>query len=122
MKETDSIDDGIGLPSWRLSICLAITWLSVFIVLHRGIKDTGKAVYFLAIFPYVIMIALLVRAVTLEGAGNGILFFVTPNWDKLWDPNVWYAAITQCFFSLSVCFGMIVTYSSHNSFFHPMHR
>ncbi|XP_011304784.1 sodium-dependent nutrient amino acid transporter 1 [Fopius arisanus] len=122
LRETDYIESGIGLPSWRLTICLALTWLSVFIVLHRGIQDTGKAVYFLAIFPYIIMIALLIRAVTLEGAGSGIMFFITPNWDKLWDPHVWYAAITQCFFSLSVCFGPIVTYSSHNRFFHPMHR
>ncbi|XP_015112352.1 sodium-dependent nutrient amino acid transporter 1 [Diachasma alloeum] len=122
LKETDSIESGIGLPSWKLTICLALTWLCVFIVLHRGIKETGKAVYFFAIFPYIIMLALLIRAVTLEGAVNGILFFITPNWNKLWDPNVWYAAITQCFFSLSVCFGPIVTYSSHNRFFHPMHR
>ncbi|CAL7951015.1 unnamed protein product [Xylocopa violacea] len=60
--------------------------------------------------------------VTLEGAGNGILFFVTPQWSKLLEPTVWYAAVTQCFFSLSVCFGAIITYSSHNDFKHNIYR
>lgn len=122
LNEYDSIEDGIGAPSWQLTICLFVSWSTIFIVLSRGIKSTGKAVYFLAIFPYVVMIALLIRAVTLEGAVDGILFLVTPKWDKLWQPNVWYAAITQCFFSLSVCFGPILTYSSYNNFGHNISR
>lgn len=62
------------------------------------------------------------RAVTLDGAATGILFFVTPEWSKLFEPSVWYAAVTQCFFSLSVCFGPILTYSSHNDFKHNLYR
>ncbi|KAK9300398.1 hypothetical protein QLX08_006929 [Tetragonisca angustula] len=122
LNEYDSIEDGIGTPSWQLSICLFVSWATIFGVLCRGVKSTGKAAYFLAIFPYVIMICLLIRAVTLEGAGNGILFFITPDWSRLWDPTVWYAAITQCFFSLSVCFGPILTYSSYNNFRHSVSR
>ncbi|XP_017760565.1 PREDICTED: sodium-dependent nutrient amino acid transporter 1-like isoform X2 [Eufriesea mexicana] len=116
LNEYESIEDGIGAPSWQLSICLFLSWATIFGVLCRGVKSTGKAVYFLAIFPYIVMIGLLIRAVSLEGALDGILFLVTPEWHKLWQPNVWYAAITQCFFSLSVCFGPIITYSSYNNF------
>ncbi|XP_066597905.1 sodium-dependent nutrient amino acid transporter 1-like [Prorops nasuta] len=122
LRERDSIEDGIGLPSWELSLCLLLSWACIFFVLCRGVSATGRAVYFLAIFPYVIMLALLIRAVTLEGAANGILFFVTPKWQALLQPNVWYAAITQCFFSLSVCFGPISTYSSYNNFAHKLDR
>lgn len=122
LNEYDSIENGIGPPSWQLAICLFLSWACIFGVLCRGIKSTGKAVYFLAIFPYVVMFALLVRAVTLEGAVDGILFFVTPKWEKLFEPKVWYAAITQCFFSLSVCFGPILTYSSYNNFGHGIER
>ncbi|XP_076757146.1 sodium-dependent nutrient amino acid transporter 1 isoform X1 [Xylocopa sonorina] len=122
LNEYDSIEDGIGLPSWQLTICLFLSWATNFAVLYRGIQSTGKAVYFLALFPYVIMFALLIRAVTLEGAIDGILFLITPDWEKLWQPNVWYAAITQCFFSLSVCFGPIITYSSFNNFRHNVSR
>lgn len=122
LNEYESIEDGIGTPSWQLVICLFLSWATIFGVLSGGVKSTGKAVYFLAIFPYVVMIVLLIRSVTLEGALNGILFFVTPDWDKLWQPKVWYAAITQCFFSLSVCFGPILTYSSYSNFRHNLGR
>ena len=122
MKEKDSIDDGIGLPNWELVLCLLGSWISVCLVLSKGMKSSGKASYFLAIFPYVILIALLLRAVTLENALQGIIFFIKPDWSKLLEPSVWYAAVTQCFFSLSVCFGAIITYSAHNEFRHNIYR
>lgn len=122
LKEKQNIDDGIGLPDWKLTVCLLVAWLSIFAVLARGVKSSGKAAYFLAIFPYIIMISLLARAVTLDGAVNGIIFFVKPTWGKLFDANVWYAAVTQCFFSLSVCFGGVVMYSSYNDFRHNIYR
>lgn len=122
LQEKDSIDDGIGLPDWKLTLCLFASWFSVIVVTFKGVKSLGKASYFLAIFPYVVLICLMLRSVTLTGAGNGILFFVTPKWSKLLEPTVWYAAVTQCFFSLSVCFGAIITYSSHNDFKHNIYR
>ncbi|XP_078034795.1 sodium-dependent nutrient amino acid transporter 1 isoform X2 [Augochlora pura] len=122
LQEKDNIDDGIGLPDWKLTLCLLGSWLSVILITFQGVKSSGKASYFLAIFPYIILISLLIRAVTLEGALTGILYFVTPKWSKLLEPTVWYAAVTQCFFSLSVCFGSIITYSSHNDFRHNIYR
>ncbi|XP_012245180.1 sodium-dependent nutrient amino acid transporter 1-like [Bombus impatiens] len=122
LQEKDSIDDGVGLPDWKLTLCLLFSWLCVILITFQGVKSSGKASYFLAIFPYIILLSLLIRAVTLEGAGTGILFFLTPKWSKLLEPSVWYAAVTQCFFSLSVCFGSIITYSSHNHFKHNVYR
>ncbi|XP_054009977.1 sodium-dependent nutrient amino acid transporter 1-like isoform X1 [Hylaeus anthracinus] len=122
LQEKDNIDDGIGLPDWRLTLCLLGSWLPVLLVSFQGVRSSGKASYFLASFPYVVLISLLIRAVTLDGAAKGILYFVTPKWSKLLDPTIWYAAVTQCFFSLSVCFGVIITYSSHNDFKHNIYR
>ncbi|XP_011635872.1 sodium-dependent nutrient amino acid transporter 1-like [Pogonomyrmex barbatus] len=122
LHEKESIDDGIGWPNWKLTLCLLGSWATVCIVLFRGVKSSGRFSYFLAIFPYIVLIALLGRAITLDGAINGIFYFVTPKWSKLLEPTVWYAAVTQCFFSLSVCFGSIITYSSHNGFKHNIYR
>lgn len=122
LNEVESIEDGIGLPNLWLSVCLFASWFCVSIVLSQGVKSTGKASYFLAIFPYTVLLCLLARSLTLEGSMRGVMFFLTPQWSKLLDPKVWYAAVTQCFFSLSVCFGAIITYSSHNDFKHNIYR
>ncbi|XP_033172886.1 sodium-dependent nutrient amino acid transporter 1 isoform X1 [Drosophila mauritiana] len=122
LHEKPNIEEGIGLPNWELVIGLFIAWSCVFFIIRRGVKSSGKASYFLALFPYVIMGVLLVRAVTLPGSIDGIYYFIKPQWGKILDPKVWYAAVTQCFYSLSVCFGNIIMYSSFNKFGHNVHR
>nr|CAD7595484.1 unnamed protein product [Timema genevievae] len=122
LREPDTIHDGIGPPEWRLTLCLIFSWICVFLVCVRGVKSSGKASYFLALFPYVIMITLLIKGCTLEGAGKGVLFFITPQWEELLNPNVWYAAVSQAFFSLNVGFGSLIMYSSYNNFNENIHR
>ncbi|ETN63077.1 sodium-dependent nutrient amino acid transporter 8 [Anopheles darlingi] len=122
LKELDGIDDGIGLPDLRLTLFLVLSWSMVLLILIKGVKSSGKASYFLALFPYLVMTVLLIRACTLPGAVDGIVYFLKPQWDKILDPKVWYAAVTQCFFSLSICFGNIIMYSSYNKFRHNVYR
>ncbi|XP_029173795.1 sodium-dependent nutrient amino acid transporter 1-like isoform X1 [Nylanderia fulva] len=121
LNET-GLENGLGSPSWKLVLALLISWIFVYVVICKGVKSTGKAAYFLALFPYVIMISLLVRAVTLDGAVDGIIFLFNPVWHKILEPAVWYAAVTQSFFSLGVCFGAVTMYSSYNSFEHNTSR
>ncbi|XP_068632207.1 sodium-dependent nutrient amino acid transporter 1-like [Battus philenor] len=122
LRQSDGIHDGIGAPLWDLSLCLLASWIIIFFIVARGVKSSGKAAYFLALFPYVIIIILLIRAVTLPGAANGILFFVTPDWQKILEIKVWYAAVTQVFFSLSVCSGALIMFSSYNDFKQNVYR
>nr|XP_032292682.1 sodium-dependent nutrient amino acid transporter 1 isoform X3 [Drosophila virilis] len=116
LHELPNIDQGLGLPNWQLVACLAVAWLIIGGVLIRGIKSSGKAAYFLGVFPYVVLLLLLLRAVTLPGAWDGIVYFFKPQWRELLNPLVWYAAVTQVFFSLAICFGTVITYASYNNF------
>ena len=122
MKIKENINDGVGWPDWQLALCLLVSWVLVCLIVSRGIKSSGKYSYFLAIFPYIVLITLLIRSVTLQGAWIGIWYFIKPDWKKLMEAKVWYEAVTQSFFSLSVCFGAIITYSSHNKFRHNLYR
>ena len=49
------------------------------------------------------------------------LYFM-PDFSKLLTFKIWYAAVTQSFFSLSVGFGSLITYSSYNDFRHNTYR
>lgn len=122
LKESDSIENGLGLPDLTLTLCLVVAWTIIGLVLMKGIKSSGKAAYFLAVFPYIVLIILLVRAATLEGAVDGMLYFITPDLNKIFDAEVWYAAVTQVFYALGVCFGSIIMYSSYNRFNQNVYR
>jgi len=88
MNEPDSIEDGIGDPDWRLTIGLLVCWIIIFLVVIRGVRSSGKAAYFLALFPYVVLITLLIRGATLPGGANGIYHFFAPRWEEMLDPRV----------------------------------
>lgn len=122
LRELSSIDEGIGYPNWELAVCLLVSWAVITLLSIKGILTSGKASYFLAIFPYVVMLILLIRAMTLPGAIDGVIFFLKPQWDKLLEAKVWYAAVTQVFFSLAIFFGSIIMYSSYNRFGHNIYR
>lgn len=122
LQQADSISEGIGYPDWRLALCLLFSWVVIYVSLIKGVKSAGKVAYFTALFPYVVLIILLIRGVTLEGAGNGIYYLFKPEWHLLLTGKVWTAAVSQCFFSLSVGFGTIVMFSSYNPFTHNVYR
>lgn len=50
------------------------------------------------------------------GAGEGVSYFITPEWDALLDFNIWSAAASQILFSLSIGFGSQLVLSSFNNF------
>ncbi|EFX87893.1 hypothetical protein DAPPUDRAFT_42690 [Daphnia pulex] len=106
----------LGPINWELALCLLLAWACVFMVLLRGIKTFGKAVYFTALFPYLILTILLIRSATLPGFMDGIMFYLTPQWDKLTEASVWGDAAMQIFFSLSPCWGGLITLASYNRF------
>uniref|UniRef100_A0A8C1WZP2 Solute carrier family 6 member 5 n=1 Tax=Cyprinus carpio TaxID=7962 RepID=A0A8C1WZP2_CYPCA len=119
------ISKGIEYPGdirWPLAACLFLAWIIVYASLAKGIKSSGKVVYFTATFPYVVLVILLIRGVTLPGAGSGILYFITPKWEKLNDAKVWKDAATQIFFSLSAAWGGLITLSSYNKFHNNCYR
>ncbi|XP_060687954.1 sodium- and chloride-dependent neutral and basic amino acid transporter B(0+)-like [Hemiscyllium ocellatum] len=117
LRRTSSIDE-TGEIVWYLALCLFLAWLIIGAALSKGIKSSGKVVYFTATLPYVILTILLIRGLTLEGASKGIEFYIGSQSDfsTLADAQVWKDAAMQIFFSLSVGSGTLIALSSYNKF------
>lgn len=93
---------------------LVAVWGAAAIIIALGVtRGLEKLSRFFIPFLIVIFAALVVRALFLPGAAEGLNSFFTPNWSALADPHVWIAAYSQIFFSLSVAFGIMLTYSSY---------
>ncbi|KAG9351718.1 hypothetical protein JZ751_022969 [Albula glossodonta] len=92
----------VGSIRWELALCLFAMWITCYFCIWKGVRSTGKVVYFTAIFPYVMLLVLLVRGLTLPGALDGIGFYLYPDPSHLADPQVWMEAGGQILFSYSV--------------------
>ncbi|KAI4884828.1 hypothetical protein NFI96_021004 [Prochilodus magdalenae] len=123
LQRTSSMDE-TGPVVWHLALCLLLAWILIAAALFKGIKSSGKVVYFTATFPYAVLLILLIRGVTLEGARNGIEYYIgtQSNLTKLAEAEarykftVWKDAATQIFFSLSIAWGGLTALASYNKF------
>uniref|UniRef100_UPI00398EC908 sodium- and chloride-dependent neutral and basic amino acid transporter B(0+)-like isoform X1 n=1 Tax=Pristiophorus japonicus TaxID=55135 RepID=UPI00398EC908 len=123
LRRSKSINE-TGDVIWYLALCLLLAWLIVGMVLCKGIRSSGKVVYFTATFPYLVILLLLIRGATLEGAMNGIEYYIgrQSDFSKLSEAQVWKDAATQIFYSTSVAFGGITGLSSYNRFNNNCYR
>ncbi|XP_063698236.1 sodium-dependent serotonin transporter [Culicoides brevitarsis] len=106
----------------ELALCVFGVFILVYFSLWKGVKSSGKAVWFTAIMPYIVLIILLGRGVTLPGSGDGIMYYLTPQWHKLKNTRVWIDAASQIFFSLGPGFGTLLALSSYNKFNNNCYR
>ena len=91
-----------------------LVWVAVCVIILAGVKR-GIARANMVFLPLLVLmfVALVVQALLLPGAADGLNALFTPDWTALATPSVWAAAVGQIFFSLSVGFGIMVTYASY---------
>ncbi|XP_024659741.2 sodium- and chloride-dependent GABA transporter 2 [Maylandia zebra] len=115
LKVSGGIEEVGGLR-WELVLCLILSWIICYFCVWKGIKSTGKAAYFTATFPYVMLFVLLIRGVTLPGAKDGIIYYLYPDISRLLDAQVWMDAGTQIFFSYAIGLGFLTSLGSYNTY------
>lgn len=110
---SNTISEGGGL-NWRMTLCLVVAWSMVCLAMIKGIQSSGKVMYFSSLFPYVVLICFLVRALLLKGSVDGIRHMFTPKLEIMLEAKVWREAATQVFFALGLGFGGVIAFSSYN--------
>ncbi|XP_059159319.1 sodium-dependent neutral amino acid transporter B(0)AT1-like [Physella acuta] len=119
------ISPGIDQPDgikWKLLLCHVCAWIVIFLCICKGIKSSGKVVYFTATFPYVVLIIFFIRGITLEGSVDGLVHMFTPKIEELLDVSCWLDAAAQIFFSFGLAFGGLIAFSSYNPVHNNMER
>lgn len=126
-------------------------------LVHSDVKPGGggptlsrppQAAFVTATFPYVMLLVLLVRGVTLPGALDGIIYYLYPDLSRLTDPQVrrpyfpaqrphpcwdspstcppprqvWMDAGTQVFFSYAIGLGFLTSLGSYNTYHNNCYR
>ncbi|MFW5419467.1 sodium-dependent transporter [Nocardiopsis sp. CNT-189] len=111
------VADGPGAPGGYnadVALPLIAVWIVVLALLalgvRRGIERANKVFIPLLVVLFGVLV---VQALLLDGASTGLDALFTPDWSAINDGSVWVAAYGQIFFSLSIGFGIMVTYASY---------
>ncbi|MDT0345283.1 sodium-dependent transporter [Streptomyces litchfieldiae] len=93
---------------------LIAVWVAVLVILVLGVRrgiERANTIFIPLLVAF--FLVLVVRALTLDGAELGLDALFAPDWGALDNGSVWVAAYGQIFFSLSVGFGIMITYASY---------
>jgi NSS family neurotransmitter:Na+ symporter len=95
---------------WALLVAWFINWGIVFRGIKRGIERANRI--FMPVL-FVLTAVLVCWSLSLDGAMVGIAAYITPDFSRIWDPQVWIDAYGQIFFTLSLGFGIMIAYASY---------
>uniref|UniRef100_A0A8R1DUW0 Transporter n=1 Tax=Caenorhabditis japonica TaxID=281687 RepID=A0A8R1DUW0_CAEJA len=99
--------------NWRSFLGVNICWIIVVFILWKGVDYMGKASYVIVTLPYIIIVLLFFRGITLDGANEGLYYYLgNPDWSKVFTPATWGEALKQLCFSLGIGYGGLIGLSS----------
>ncbi|GAB0183065.1 sodium-dependent neutral amino acid transporter B(0)AT1 [Grus japonensis] len=96
---------GVGIAAMFVSFLVGLYYNTII----------AWAVYVTSTLPYLVLTIFLIRGLTLKGSTNGIVYLFTPNVTELANPVTWLDAGAQVFYSFSLAFGGLISFSSYNS-------
>lgn len=111
--KTSGVFDGMATDPWQSLIwqwiVLAMVSAIIMLGVSKGIERTTKR---LMPVLFVLLIAVCVRSLTLDGASEGVKFLLRPDFSKL-SGKVMLVAMGLAFFKLSIGMGTMITYGSY---------
>ncbi|GAB5523992.1 MAG: sodium-dependent transporter [Roseivirga sp.] len=99
-------------PSYTIPLMGVFVVATVLIVLGGVSGGIEKAAKFLMPLLFVLITVVAIRGLTLEGAMKGVDFYMNPDFSKI-NANTFLVALGQAFFSMSIGWGIMITYGSY---------
>lgn len=111
---TDMLSD-----PWQMILFMGIIVVAGFLVcsfsLQKGLERVSK---YMMLGLLVLIVVLAVHSCTLSGAGEGLKFYLLPDFKAAWDKGLWNvatAAMNQAFFTLSLGIASMEIFGSYMS-------
>ena len=108
----DMLGNAPVMASWTVLICI-VGFAVCYFGIQKGIERVSK---FMMSALLIIMVVLAVHSVFLKGAGEGILFYLVPDFAGMREigiGNVVFGAMSQAFFTLSIGIGAMLIFGSY---------
>ena len=94
LKEMSGLDPEVhswtnfGELQWPLVLCMMATWIIIALALYSGIQYSTYLIYFASLYPFFFLIILWIISFTLQGAMDGVNYFLSWNGTELADIKV----------------------------------
>lgn len=116
-KEVKNIFDSLTSNTGEMVFWMVLVVLLCFLICSFGLQNgVERITKYIMSCLFLIMIAIVIRVLTLPNALEGIKFYLLPNFDKALERgigNVVSAAMGQAFFTLSIGIGALAIFGSY---------
>lgn len=102
----------VNTPEYVIPLTFIFLLATITIVLRGVSGGIEKASKFLMPVLFIIIIFIAARSVSLEGAEAGISYYLKPDFSKI-NGSIVMQALGQAFFSMSVGWGLMITFGSY---------
>ncbi|KFD56433.1 hypothetical protein M513_02537 [Trichuris suis] len=113
LNATSGVEE-TGKLQWLLISGSAFVWLVIFIALFLGVRWLGKVCYFTFVIPLLLVLTLLVKSLSTEGANVMVQKIFETDWQALYKMETWMCALSQSLYGTGLCFGAYITLGSFN--------
>ena len=105
----DNFIGSAAQPTLFLAVYMGLTAIVVMMGVEKGIEKVSKILMPVLVF---MSIAIAVYAITLDGAMEGLKYYLLPDFSRFSLKTV-VAAMGQLFYSMSLAMGIMITYGSY---------
>ena len=93
---------------------LIACWVIIFFCVRHGVKSVEKVIIFSMPLPIIFLAILAIHGLFIDGALEGLKYYMNPDMSLLFNADIWLAAASQIVFSIGIGLGVMISFASYN--------